>query len=315
MKSWWPGVGFVVATLAGLVFFVYLSDIERAKERVRHGSEVFQSRFGTMEYAVSGKGAPVLIVHGTGGGFDQGLAFGERIAASGRQVISPSRFGYLRSAFPGDSSPEAQADAFVDLLDELKIERAPVIGVSAGALSAIQFAIRHPDRCSGLVAVVPAAYAPNRPPAEPPTPVQSWIMQRSLTSNFLFWAGMSAAEDEMIGTLLATDPRLVKAASPAERARARKILRSILPVSERAQGLLNDAQQAGAPVPMRLEDIRVPTLAISLEDDHFGTAAAARHIAASVPNARLVVFPTGGHVWIGHDEELYGQIASFLAQE
>jgi pimeloyl-ACP methyl ester carboxylesterase len=310
----WPALGFAFVTVVSLAFLVYLSDIERAKEKVRHGSEVFQSRFGTMEYAVSGKGPAVLVVHGTGGGFDQGLAFGERIVAAGWQVVSPSRFGYLRSAFPEDSSPEAQADAFVDLLDELKIERAPVIGVSAGALSAIQFAIRHPDRCSGLVAVVPAAYAPDRPPAEPLTPAAKWIIEHSLKSDFLFWSGMSVAEDEMIGALLATDPELVKTASSAEQLRARNTLTSILPVSKRAQGLLNDARQAREPSPMKLEDIRVPTLAISLEDDRFGTLAAAKHIAASVPGARLVVFSAGGHIWIGHDEEVFAEIGQLLSE-
>jgi pimeloyl-ACP methyl ester carboxylesterase len=311
--SLWLGAGVALAAMAGLTYLTYLSDIEHAKEKVRHGSEVFQSRFGTMEYAVSGKGPPVLVVHGTGGGFDQGVAFGEKIVAGGRQVVSPSRFGYLRSVFPSDPSPEAQADAFVDLLDELGVDQVPVIGVSAGALSAIQFAIRHPDRCSGLIAVVPAAYAPNRPPAEPLTPLASWIIERSLKSDFLFWLGMSTAEGAMIETLLATQPQVIKTAAPAEKARARTILRGILPVSNRSNGLMNDARQTGAQGPMNLQAIHAPTLAISLEDDRFGTAAAARHIVESVPNARLVLFPTGGHVWIGHDEEVYAEIVSFLA--
>jgi pimeloyl-ACP methyl ester carboxylesterase len=309
----WAGVGFAVASAAGLTFWAYLTDIGRAKENLRHGSEVFTSRSGAMEYAVAGAGAPVLVVHGTGGGFDQGLAFGEKIVAAGRQVISPSRYGYLRSAFPDDPSPESQADAFVDLLDELGVERAPVIGVSAGALSAIEFAIRHPDRCGGLIAVVPAAYAPNRAPPRPLTPVATWIIERSLKSNFLFWAGMSVAEDEMIRTLLATDPRLVREAPEQEKTRARRILKSILPVSERAPGLLNDARLTGSPSPMNLRAIKVPTLAISVEDDGFGTVAAARHIAAEVKGARLLVIPAGGHIWIGHDDEVFAAIERFLS--
>jgi pimeloyl-ACP methyl ester carboxylesterase len=63
---------------------------------------------------------------------------------------------------------------------------------------------------------------------------------------------------------------------------------------------------------MRLEDARAPTLAVSAEDDRFGTAAAARHIAATVPQARLLMFESGGHVWVGHDAELFEAVASFL---
>lgn len=309
----WLGVGLAAASGAAAGWQAYSADMKRASERIRSGSEVFRSRFGDMEYAVAGDGPPVLMVHGTGGGFDQGLAFAERLVGLGRKVIAPSRFGYLRSAFPDDPSSENQADAFVDLLDELKIDRAPIIGGSAGALSAMQFAIRHPARCSALVAMVPAAYAPGRPRVVPPTPLAAAIIEHALKSDFLFWAGMKAGEGAMIRALLATDPALVAKASPAERARVRSILRNILPVSARTKGLLNDARLAGNPAPMALERIEAPTLAISLEDDRFETLAAARHLAETAPNARLISFPTGGHVWVGHDAELFAQVDDFLA--
>jgi pimeloyl-ACP methyl ester carboxylesterase len=85
-----------------------------------------------------------------------------------------------------------------------------------------------------------------------------------------------------------------------------------LPVSERARGLLNDAALAGNPAPMALEKISAPTIAISLEDDRFETAAAARHIAESVSGAKLVLYPTGGHVWVGRDQALFEELDAFL---
>ena len=118
----------------------------------------------------------------------------------------------------------------------------------------------------------------------------------------------------MIGTLLATDPDLVHSADPSERERVRAILHDILPVSARARGLLNDGKLAGSPEPMALETIRAPTLALSLEDDRFETLAAARHIAATVPGARLISFPTGGHVWVGRDREVFAAVDAFLSQ-
>ena len=99
----------------------------------------------------------------------------------------------------------------------------PVIGGSAGALSAMQFAIRHPDRCAALVALVPAAFAPDRPPPRPPNALAEAIIAYGLRSDFLFWLGMTMGEDAMIGTLLATDPALVHArrARPSRRGSAR----------------------------------------------------------------------------------------------
>jgi pimeloyl-ACP methyl ester carboxylesterase len=252
------------------------------------------------------------MIHGTGGGFDQGLNFAGQLVRSGYRVIAPSRFGYLRSAMPDDPSSQNQANAFAILLDALAIDRVAIAGGSAGALSALQFAIRHPDRCAALIAIVPATYAPNRPPARPWSASQTFLATSLLRSDFLFWAAISAMPDRVIETLLATDPVLVHAASAAEQARVREILWSILPVSRRANGLLNDGRLAGNPVPMELSAIRAPTLAISLEDDLFLTADAARHIAQQVPGARLVIYPSGGHIWVGRNSELFGAIQDFL---
>jgi pimeloyl-ACP methyl ester carboxylesterase len=311
----WLGLAGIGAFLAGgATWRAYAAEMARARARIRGRSVVFQGRFGAMEYAVAGAGPPVLMIHGTGGGFDQGLAFAQPLIAAGWRIVAPSRFGYLRSASPGDPSSENQADAFVDLLDELGIERAPIIGGSAGALSAMQFAIRHPDRCSALVAIVPAAYAPGRDPPRPPNALARAIIEYGLRSDFLFWSGMTVSEDAMTAALLATDPALVTRAEAGERARVRSILRNILPVSERAAGLLTDARLAGDPAPMPLEDIRAPTLALSLEDDRFETLAAARHIAATVPGAKLVTYAEGGHVWVGHDREVFAEVDRFLTQ-
>lgn len=312
-RGWmWLGAGAAVVAGAGTgIYAAYASELARARARLQERSTVFQSRFGQMEYATEGDGRPLLMIHGTGGGFDQGLAFARPLTAAGWKIIAPSRFGYLRTDFPTDPSLENQADALVDLLDELGIERLPVIGGSAGALSALQLAIRHPTRCSALVAVVPATYVPGRDPVRPGK-IGAAIMEYGLQSDFLFWAGIMLAEDQMIATLLATDPALVHAASPEEQARVRAILRDILPVSARSKGLLNDGNQAGTPEPMPIETITVPTLALSAEDDRFGTAEAARHIAVTVPGAELVMFPQGGHVWVGHNGKVWQAIDAFL---
>jgi len=227
--------------------------------------------------------------------------------------VAPSRFGYLRTALPPDPSPENQADAIADLFDELGIEQAPVIGGSAGALSALQFAIRHPVRCSALVVIVPAAFGPGSSPPHL-NAFASTIIEYGLRSNFLFWAASVSAEDLLIGSILATDPALVRNAGPSERARIRGVLRDVLPLDERAAGLKNDAVQIGGGSPIPFEKIKAPTLAISLEDDRFGTFAAARQIAKRIEGAKLVTFPSGGHLWAGHNEDIFKAVNAFLTE-
>ena len=56
----------------------------------------------------------------------------------------------------------------------------------------------------------------------------------------------------------------------------------------------------------------MPTLAISAADDRYGTFDATRYTAEHVQGARFVGYETGGHLWVGHNDDLLAEIASFL---
>jgi 2-hydroxy-6-oxonona-2,4-dienedioate hydrolase len=308
------GTAAMVAAGTGAAIWDYRRVLHDARAAIAAAGAPLRapSRFGPQEYADVGDGPPLLMIHGTGGGFDQGLLFARRLIQQGFRVIAPSRFGYLGTGFPADPGPEAQADALADLMDSLGLDRIPVIGGSAGAIPALAFALRHPDRTRAPVPIVPATFVPGRPAPPPPNPLAAWIIEHGLRSDALVWAGLRLARRQMIATLLATDPDLVEAAAHDEQDRVSAILHGILPVSLKYEGLLNDARWAAAPPDYPLDRITAPTLAISVEDDRFGTADAARHIAASVPGAQELILPEGGHVWVGHDQEIMARIGDFL---
>ncbi len=287
------------------------------------------TRHGPMSYALvrgdaSGLGGaappamilPVLMLHGTGGGHDQGLALAGDLPSRGWTVVAPSRFGYPGTPMPAGvvprDGPDSEADALADLLDALGVARVAVIGASAGANPALAFALRHPARTAALVALVPATHVPGRPAPPPPDAVAEAIITRVLRSDTAVWAALRLAPDRMLATLLATDPALVAAAEPSEQARTRLMLHGILPVSLRADGLLYDARLAADPPAWDLSAITAPTLALSAEDDLFGTAAAARYIGRAVPGARTRIYPAGGHILIGHFPEALSAIDGFL---
>jgi len=126
--------GVLLVIGAGLIWARFHADIAAARALVSRGSTLINTPCGTIEYQEAGTGVPLLAVHGSGGGFDQGMAFAAPLATKGVHVIEMSRFGYLRTPMPADASAEAQADAFVCLLDALNIDRAALMGVSAGCL-------------------------------------------------------------------------------------------------------------------------------------------------------------------------------------
>jgi len=135
-------------------------DLQEATKHARVGSTIAATPCGPIEYQVAGLGPAVLIVHGSGGGHDQGMDWARPLVDHGVQVIAMSRFGYLRTPRPANASPQAQADAHICLLDFLGIARAAIIGMSAGSPSAIQAAIRHPGRIRALALIVPIAWQP-----------------------------------------------------------------------------------------------------------------------------------------------------------
>ena len=307
-------VGLVLAAFAFWVWARFQSDLAAATARAAQGSIVVQTRCGPIEYQEAGAGIPLLAVHGSGGGHDQGMAFARPLTKQGIRVIAMSRFGYLRTPMPADASAAAQADAHICLLDALGIAQAAVLGGSAGAPSAIQMAIRHPDRTSALILLVPLTYMPPNQTASAPT-MPSWVenmMMSVIGSDFLFWSALHVARSPMIGTVLATPPELVPLANAREQARVNAMLDTILPVSARAKGLRSDTAISKRLTPADLKSIRAPTLVISARDDRYGTFASAQYTASQIAGARFIGFTDGGHIWVGHDDEVMAAILALL---
>jgi pimeloyl-ACP methyl ester carboxylesterase len=308
-------LGLPAAVLAGLIlltYFSYRDELGAAEARVSSGSEVVETPCGRIEYAVIGNGAPVLLVHGAGGGFDQGLEFGRPLAERGFRVIAMSRFGYLRAPMPADASPAAQADAHACLLDALKIPGAAILGGSAGAPSTIEFCLRHAGRCSAMILLVPAFFPPGAPqvppPAQPP-----FMFEAFLGSDFFFWLNLKLARDTMLERLFATPARDFDDAPREEQERVLRVMRNALPLSRRRKGLWNDLVIVASSPRYELERIASPTLVIGIENDLFGIYPGARSAAEHIPGARFVGFPTGGHLWVGRQEEVAWEMMKFLS--
>ena len=186
--------------------------------------------------------------------------------------------------------------------------------MSAGAPSAMQFAIRHPQRCSALVLLVPIAFKPPDIAASAPTlsGFAAKFLMMIVGSNFKYWVASRLARDLVVKLVLATPPAIVHAASRDERARAARILDGIMPIGRRVDGIINDARISSSLQRYDLELIQAPTLVLSVRDDLYGTFASAEYTASQLPQAKFVGYETGGHIWVGHDNQVLAQIVSFL---
>jgi pimeloyl-ACP methyl ester carboxylesterase len=113
-------------------------------------------------HEVRGDGRPVLLIGGLGSDVS---TFGGIIArlVEGNRVIAFDNRGAGRSDKPDiPYSIEMMADDAVGLMDALRIERAHMVGISMGGSIALELALAHPDRVTGLVLISASARKPAR---------------------------------------------------------------------------------------------------------------------------------------------------------
>jgi pimeloyl-ACP methyl ester carboxylesterase len=115
--------------------------------------------------------------------------------------------------------------------------------------------------------------------------------------------------------MLGTDEAVLRTAGPVEKARVQQVLDHLLPISSRRLGMQFDINTAAARLPQPLEKIGCRVLAISAEDDRFGTAARARLIAAAAPAGRAIIYETGGHALAGRYEDALRAVVEFIAEQ
>lgn len=306
--------GLLAAGGAAFAYGAFRKDLDTAMARIEADRQVLDTPDGPIEFAESGDGPAVLFIHGAGGGFDQGLELGRVLVGEDNRIIAPSRFGYLGTPMPADASVEAQADAHLRLLDALQLESVPVIGISAGAPSALQLCLRHPERCTALVLLVPMAWAPDRVETGRISPLFATVLDAIVASDFVYWTATKLARPALLETILGTPVDVYRKATRAERQNVDEMLRLILPIRKRAAGIRNDSVISSTLQRYALEDMHIATLVLSAADDLYGTYEPGLYTAEQIRYGEFVGFSTGGHLLVGHDAEVRARIRTFLGE-
>jgi pimeloyl-ACP methyl ester carboxylesterase len=287
---YWLLISAAVASIA--VWAVHSRDMRRSYERIRGRSSVIPSPYGEIEYAVGGSGLPVLVIHGSGGGFDQGELIARAVLGEGTRWIAPSRFGYLRSTFRQGATFDEQAHAYAFLLDHLRIERVAVIALSHGGPSALLFAVLHPDRVASLT-LVSAGVASSTDATQARANRQGAALTAIFQGDFRYWAVTTALRGRFL-ELMGAPPAIVARLTPGQRRLADQVIDFMNPVSPRARGVTFD-NRAAMP-DERIAGVRAPTLIIHARDDTLQLYRNAEFAAARIPGSRLVSFERGGHL-------------------
>lgn len=288
----------VVIILAAVVpFLIPVAPLEGTRPAVELAdadSRFIEVNGLDVHYKEAGEGETTyILLHGFGASIFSWREVMQPLAQSGR-VIAYDRpaFGLTERPAAGTwtgASPysaAAQVDLLFGLMDRLGVEKAVLVGNSAGGAVATLAALQQPQRVTALVLVDAAVYSGS--------PIPNWVRPVLTLPQFtrlgpLFVRGIQTSGEEFL-TSAWHDPARV---TPAVREGYRKPLQ--VDGWDAALWQFSIAQ-GGTNLPDRLSELKVPVLVVSGDDDKIIPLADSRRLAKEIPGAQFVVFRACGHV-------------------
>jgi pimeloyl-ACP methyl ester carboxylesterase len=226
-----------------------------------------------------GSGPAVVLVHGHP--FSRAMWRGQLDSLSDAfRVVAPDLPGYGESPARGETiTPRGLADAVVELMDAIDVDRATVVGLSLGGLVAMELGLGYPDRVAGLVLTATTA--------APLTPEEA-EMRRS-TAARLERHGMLDHALEMAGRLFGPaarrDPDLVL-----------PIVEVMLRTSPTGAAAALRGRAERPPYHELLRELRVPALVLVGDADFFSIPEITAQLVASLPDPAVQILPGVGHM-------------------
>ncbi|QEO09108.1 alpha/beta fold hydrolase [Protaetiibacter larvae] len=225
--------------------------------------------------------------------------------SSDHRVVRYDTRGYGES--PGESVPYSEVDDLIRVLDAADIERTVLVGASRGGRFALDAALAHPDRVTGLVTIG------SNPSGMSDDGIDYSPRERELEAAI---DAASAAED--LDALVRTEVQLwdlgpdrdVDDVDPAFVERAIE-----LNVGAAHWDFAGTATPPARPAIDRLGELAVPTLVVIGDHDVTDAKVAAALLSGGIPGAEEVHFPDSAHLpSVEHPERFTAILRDFLAR-
>jgi pimeloyl-ACP methyl ester carboxylesterase len=248
-----------------------------------------------VHYKMAGSGKPVMVLlHGFGSSIYTWHKVMDSLAAEGT-VIAFDRpaFGLTDRPVPGEwtsenpYSNEFQVQLTVGLMDALNVEKAVLVGHSAGGTVALQTALTYPDRVSGLVLVDAAVFATGGMSG-----IARWLADTPQMKRLGPYLSRSLAGKQGDAFLEASWHDYSKFTAEDKAAYRKPLQIANWDVALWEYTKVNRETDLG----QRLGEIRFAVLVISGDDDRIIPPAESQRIAEALPDAKLVTVDACGHV-------------------
>ena len=237
---------------------------------------------GRLYYEAQGSGDPLVLVHGNAG---DRRHWDLQVSALSRRfrVIRYDVRGFGKSSVPMLDTPYANHEDLLALLDQLRIDRAHLMGWSMGSAIAIDFALAHPERMRSLILVGPWVNGIASPRAQQVFAEFAPIREAKAR------AGRAGALDAWMNAPFFRATARDSAASARFRAIAAGY--SFWHFDHR-----DPARSLAPAAATRTADIAVSTLVITAEHEIPACLDAAELLEGTIARVRTVVMPAAGHL-------------------
>lgn len=302
----------ILLPLLGIEVFLaiwFVLDTRRAYARITGHSTIVPSPLGNIEFKRGGMGVPVLVIHGSGGGYDQGELIATAVLGMDFDWIVPSRFGYLRSTFHQGATFDDQAEAYAYLLDYLDLRRVAVLALSHGGPSALLFAARYPERVSSLT-LISCGVASSSEASQAEANQKGNALTMIFKFEVLYWLVRTFLRKQLM-QLMGVTHQVVEKLITEQRMLVDQVIDGMAPVVPRYAGVVFDNQ---AVMPNdRVAIIQAPTLVIHAVDDMLQLFHNAEYAVTHIPGARLVSFKRGGHLLLAAEQSaIQAEVRRFI---
>lgn len=258
----------------------------------------------------AGSGVTFVLLHGYGGSTFSWRTWWPTLARRGRTVLVDLK-GFGASPKPDDPryAPDDHAELVLGVIHQLGLRRVVLVGHSMGGGVALLVALRlldeGEDRLAGLVLVAAAAYRQRLPP------FVSLARRPRLSTALLRWLGAPFVAAQVLRTIVYDRSTITRAqvagyARPlAEPGAHRALIRTALHI-------VPENLEA---VTARYRDLEVPALVLWGRHDPVVPLHVGRRLAASLPQARMVVLERCAHLPAEeHPDASLRAVTAFLDQ-
>lgn len=222
----------------------------------------------------------VLLAHGMWCDAGMFTALAQRLAPQAR-VIAPDLRAHGRSEVPSSRWSVADlADDLAAILDQLEIPKVVLAGFSMGGMAATEFALKYPERLTGLMLIGTSVSAENVLRTAQINTLSKLI---ELTGTPRFMPAEASKS---------TFSREFRRRNPREITRFESVVRA-MPKAALIQGL--KAVVHRRPLLERVHEITVPVTIVSGGADEIMKPKLSEAIHRRIPGSKLVIYPNAGH--------------------